>query len=126
KDINAHWSNIRYGVIFLAALVMVACQSVDAASSANSVSLDQLALNPPSISFGSVPVGQSQTQTATLTNSGSSTVTITKATITGTDFSLSGLSLSLTVAAGQSVTFNVNFAPSSSSADSGTLSLVVN
>src|SRR5207245_444684 len=110
---------------FLAALVMVAGQSVDAASSANSGSLTQVTLNPPSISFGSVPVGQSQTQPATVTNSSGSSVTIPQATVTGTGFSLSGLSLPLTLAASQSVAFNVKFAPSSGGIVSGTVSLVI-
>src|SRR5437660_6483382 len=125
KDFNTRWSNIRYGVIFLAALVMVAGQSMDAASPANSGSLTQVTLNPPSISFGSVLVGQSQTQPATVTNSSGSSVTIPQATVTGTGFSLSGLSLPLTLAASQSVAFNVKFAPSSGGIVSGTVSLVI-
>src|SRR2546425_2038589 len=82
-----------------------------------------LSATPSSISFGSVPVGQTQSQTATLTNSGGTNVTITQAPASGSAFSVRGLSLPLTLSAGQTTTVSVNFTPPSSGAQSGTVSL---
>jgi hypothetical protein len=86
----------------------------------------QLAANPGSLSFASVQVGSSQTQTATLTNSGSSGLTVSQATLTGASFTLSGLALPVTLAAAQSATFSVAFAPQSAGAASGSVSLTSN
>jgi hypothetical protein len=81
------------------------------ALSGTGVTQGQLAPNPASLSFGNVQVGSSKTLTETLTNSGGSSLTISAASATGSGFSLSGLSLPLTLSAGQSTTFNVQFAP---------------
>ena len=83
---------------------------------------------PSSLGFASLQVGNSQTLSATLTNSGGSDVTITQATILQTttassSFTLNGLSLPTTLAAGQSVTFSVTFAPLSSGAASASFSI---
>jgi Abnormal spindle-like microcephaly-assoc'd, ASPM-SPD-2-Hydin len=87
------------------------------------VSTAQLTVNPSSISFGSVPVGRSATQSLVLGNSGGSNLTVSQAAMTGSGFSLSGPAL-LTLAAGQSASFSVIFAPQSSGSVSGSLSLV--
>jgi len=84
----------------------------------------QLTVTPASLSFGSVQVGSSQTLSETLTNTGSSSVTVSQATVTGAGFSASGLSLPATLAAGQSATFNVMFAPQSGGTASGYLSVI--
>jgi hypothetical protein len=128
RDCNGRGSSLRYGLILLATLLLAACQSVDAAKgpvSATSVSPTQVTLNPASLSFGTVAVGQSQTRTVTVTNSSGSDNTISQAAVTGTGFSLSGPRLPLTLAAGQAVTFNLNFAPSSSEVDNGSISIVI-
>ena len=85
--------------------------------------LAQLTVTPASLSFGSVQVGSGQTLSETLTNIGGSSVTISQATVTGAGFSASGLSLPATLAAGQSTTFKVRFAPQSGGAVSGYLSV---
>jgi hypothetical protein len=46
-----------------------------------------------------------------LTNTGATSATVSTITLGGTEFSVSGLSLPASVAPGQSVTFNVTFAP---------------
>ena len=86
----------------------------------------QLAATPASLSFGTVQVGNSQSLSETLTNSGGASVTISQATATGAGFSVSGLSLPLTLAAGQSATFSVAFAPQSAGAVSGNVAIVSN
>jgi hypothetical protein len=83
------------------------------------VTAGALTVTPASIGFGSIPVGSSQKQSGTLTNSGGSNVTITQANTTGTGFSLTGLTLPLTLAAGQTATFSVAFAPQAAGAATG-------
>ncbi len=83
----------------------------------------QLVATPASVSLGNVQVGTNQTQQVTITNSGGTIVTISQATTIGTGFSASGLALPLTLAAGQSQSFNVTFAPQVAGTVSGSISL---
>jgi hypothetical protein len=83
----------------------------------------QLAATPASVSLGNVQVGTSQTQQVTITNSGGTSATISQATTTGTGFSASGLALPLTLAAGQSQSFTVTFAPQVAGTVSGSINL---
>jgi hypothetical protein len=83
----------------------------------------QLTVNPSSISFGSVPVSSGAMQLLVLGNSGGSNLTVSQAAMTGSGFSLSGPALPLTLAAGQSASFSVTFAPQSSGTVNGSLSL---
>jgi len=83
----------------------------------------QLALSPTSEAFGSITVGTKQSQTVTLTNNGGSTVNISQASISGSGFQLSGIATPLTLNASQSTTFTVAFAPQSTGAVSGTVTI---
>ncbi len=83
------------------------------------VASGKLAVNPASITFGSVNVGKTQTQTATISNSGLGDVTITHATISGTQFALTGLGLPLQLKAKQSATVQVSFTPAAGGAERG-------
>jgi hypothetical protein len=101
-----------------------------ASSSALTVSLagagvtaGALTVTPTSIAFGSIQVGSSQKQSATLTNSGGSNVTVTQATTAGVGFSVTGLTLPLTLAAGQSASFSVAFAPQAAGSATGSVAL---
>jgi len=85
-----------------------------------------LSANPSSVNFGTVEIGNTQTVLETLTNTGGSSVTITQGTLSGTGFSVNGLSLPLTLGAGQSASFNLQFAPQSAGAASGSLSITSN
>ena len=86
-----------------------------------------LTANPSSLSFGNVQVNNNQALAETLTNSGGSSVTISQAAVTGSGFTANGLNLPLTLAPGQSSrSFNVMFAPQSTGAASGNLSLTSN
>ena len=85
-----------------------------------------LSANPTSLAFGSVQVGNNTSLSETLTNSGGSSLTISAATASGSGFSLSGLSLPLTLTAGQSTSFMVLFAPTTSGAASGSVSITSN
>jgi hypothetical protein len=85
-----------------------------------------LTASPTSLAFGSVQVGSSSSLSETLTNSGGSSLTISAASASGTGFSLSGLALPLTLTAGQSTSFTVLFAPTTSGAASGSVSITSN
>ena len=90
------------------------------------IAAGQLASNPSSEAFGSVTVGGQQTASETVTNTGGTSVTISQAAVTGSGFSLSGLAIPATLAAGQSATFSVTFAPQATGSASGNLTLTSN
>jgi hypothetical protein len=83
----------------------------------------QFSVTPSAISFGSVAVGNSLLRTGTLTATGSS-VTVSSADWNGQGFSVSGISFPVTIAAGQSTSFNVTFAPQISGSISGSISFI--
>src|SRR5437899_254312 len=85
-----------------------------------------VSLSPTALSFGTVAMGTKSTQTVKLTNSGTASLTVSSDTLSGTGFSVSGLTFPLTVAAGQSASFSVAFAPAVSGSASGSLSLASN
>lgn len=73
--------------------------------------------------YGNVSVGSNSTQTLTFTNTGTGTVNITAAKISGTGFASSGGSPLTTILVGQSGTIQVRFAPPSTGAVTGTLTV---
>ncbi len=81
---------------------------------------------PSSVSFGNVVVGNSQLLSETLKNPGGSSIIVSQATITGSAYTISGLTLPLTLSAGQSFTFGINFAPTTTGTNSGSLLIVSN
>jgi Abnormal spindle-like microcephaly-assoc'd, ASPM-SPD-2-Hydin len=85
-----------------------------------------LALTPTSLSFGNVTIGGDAQLPVQIQNTGTGIVTISSATVTGTGYTLSNLSLPLTLTAGQSTSFTVTFAPTSSGTFNGTASLTSN
>lgn len=85
----------------------------------------QLASNPTSISFGTVPVGTSKSAAGTLTNSATYAVSVSQATVTGTGFRMSGLT-PMTLNPGQSASYSITFAPTSSGNVSGNLAISSN
>jgi hypothetical protein len=82
-----------------------------------------LSSSPTSLSFGTVQVGNTTSNFETLTNSGGSTVTISQASVTGAGFSVSGLTLPVSLAASQSITFSVSYAPATAGLVSGNLAV---
>jgi len=84
-----------------------------------------LAASSTSLSFGNVTVGSTSTpQTLTLSNMGTATVTVSQASITGPGFSIVGGMPSASIAAGQSMSAQVQFAPSSAGSATGSVSIV--
>jgi hypothetical protein len=85
----------------------------------------QLTLTPAELSFGNVPDGTTQTLPISIGASGAS-VTISSASSSSAQFVLNGASFPLTIAAGQTVSFNVAFTPTSSGNVSGAFSFASN
>jgi hypothetical protein len=83
----------------------------------------QLAASPLSMTFGNVQMGASQSLSVKLTNTGASSITISQATVTGAGFSMSGLTLPLALAAGQSRSFSISFAPTSGGTATGNVAI---
>ena len=93
--------------------------------SGTGVAAGDLTTSPTSISFGNVVVGSTSPQTETLKNTGGVNLTVTAATVSGAGFSYAGLSLPLVLAPNQASTFSASFAPTTTGASSGKLSLTV-
>ncbi len=92
----------------------------------NAVTPGALTATPSSFAFGSVQSGNTQTLPGTLTNSGGTSVTVSQASFTGGPYTLTGMTLPLTLAAGQSQSFSVAFAPTSAGAQNFNLSITSN
>jgi hypothetical protein len=88
--------------------------------SGSGTSSGALAISPGTLNFGSVTVGAKKTLPATLTANGAS-VTVKSASISSNEYSISGLALPKTLAAGQSISFSVTFAPKSSGSANASL-----
>jgi len=86
----------------------------------------QLSLNPTSLNFGSLTTDSSTTETVTLTNTGNSAVSISQITASGTGFSVSTLGFPFSLAAGQSTSFSVGFAPSTAGSFTGSVAVTNN
>lgn len=89
-------------------------------------STSTLAANAASIAFGNVPVNSSSTQSVVLTASGSASITVSTLAVSGTGFTLASTSLPVTLSPGQSLTINLNFAPSASGSATGQLAIASN
>jgi hypothetical protein len=86
----------------------------------------QLSASPASLSFGSLTTGTGATQSVTISNTGNSSVSISQISATGTGFTTSGITLPLSLAAGQSTSFSVSFAPTSTGSLAGSVTVVSN
>ncbi len=86
----------------------------------------KLSASPASLSFGSLTTGTSASQSLTLTNTGNSTVSISQVTASGTGFSASGIAVPLSLAAGQSTSLNVVYAPYSTGSGAGSVTVLSN
>jgi Abnormal spindle-like microcephaly-assoc'd, ASPM-SPD-2-Hydin len=85
-----------------------------------------LSANPASISFGSVIDGASASVPVTLTNTGTANVVISAHSITGTGFTLTGWSAPASLTPGQTTSFTVTFAPTTSGSATGSVSISSN
>ena len=97
-------------------------------SSASSTSSQSylLSASASSLNFGNTLVGSSASQAIALTNTGTASVNLSQVAITGAGFTVSGFTGAVTLAAGQSFSLNVSFAPAKAGSATGSLSLVSN
>src|SRR5271167_5202189 len=84
----------------------------------------QLTCVATKLQFGEVAVEQTSDKLTTITNSGTKPLTVLSAVSTGTEFRLNRLDLPLTLAASESFTFEITFAPQRSGPDYGSISIV--
>jgi Abnormal spindle-like microcephaly-assoc'd, ASPM-SPD-2-Hydin len=116
-------------LVLVAAGLLAGCGGGGTASSAipgKGVAVPgQLALSLSSSDFGSVAVGSSSVRTGVLA-ADSSPVTISSGSGSGNGFSISGISYPVTLAAGQSISFTVTFAPQTTGAVSDSISFISN
>ena len=82
-----------------------------------------LEVNPSSLTFTNITVGENSSQPFTITNTGNGTATISAITASGTGYTVSGFSLPLTLPAGQSANVNVVFEPPASGTYTGSVSI---
>jgi len=85
-----------------------------------------LSANPASLSFGSLTTGTSASQNVMVTNTGNSTVAISQIVASGTGFSTGSVSLPVSLAAGQSASFSITFAPVSAGSLTGSVTVTSN
>jgi len=101
--------SISFSIRLLSITVLLFCAAVPRVHARGTT--QQLSSSPANLRFGSVAITQSETQSVALTNNGQTGITISAVTASCSGFSVSGLNLPAVVAAGQSVTLSVNFAP---------------
>ncbi len=128
-------NNLNVFSILAACLVFGLCQTgcigLTGSSSSNPLlppgsKTPALTVSPTTLSFGTVALGTNTTQNIKLSNSGTATLTISNATTSGSGFSIVGGSPSLSIAAGQSQTIQVKFAPLAMGGSSGSLAVTSN
>jgi Abnormal spindle-like microcephaly-assoc'd, ASPM-SPD-2-Hydin len=95
--------------------------TMSVAESGTGTGTGALAVSPSALNFGSVTVGAKKSLPASLTANGAS-VTVRSASVSSTEYSVSGIALPKTLAAGQSISFTVTFAPKSSGSANANLS----
>jgi len=83
----------------------------------------QIAVSPSSVNFGNVVVGTNKSQAGTVSATGGP-VTVSAANVSGSEFSVTGFSFPFTLNAGQSASYNLNFAPSASGSTSATVTWI--
>jgi hypothetical protein len=84
----------------------------------------QLICDAVGLQLGEVVVGRASSKLVTITNRGRTSLTVLSAASTRPEFRPTGLDLPLTLAAGESFTFRVVFAPQRSGAADGSISIV--
>src|SRR5271167_1324249 len=121
----ARWDAV---VVLLALTVLVGCQGLSAGKSSTPApqqnnSPGSLGVNPLSLDFGSVPSASSKTLTLVATNNGTTDIAVSSVTFSAPQFSLSKPAIPITIAAGQSSTLSLVFAPTGVGSVAGSMTL---
>jgi Abnormal spindle-like microcephaly-assoc'd, ASPM-SPD-2-Hydin len=111
------------GLTVLLGAIAIGCGGGSGNGAHQDVAAGQLSVSPSTLAFGQVQVGQKVTKTGTI-KAGNARITVSSADWSGEGFSVTGISFPLTVAAGQSVPFNVTFAPQKGGSSSGKISFL--
>jgi Abnormal spindle-like microcephaly-assoc'd, ASPM-SPD-2-Hydin/Fibronectin type III domain len=85
-----------------------------------------ITVNPTSVNFGGVAVGQSVGQAMSITNSGSGTLTVSNVAATGSGFSITGATLPISLTAGQAANFVARMTPAAAGSVTGSLTITNN
>src|SRR5438094_1557466 len=109
--------------LFLAGVGLSGCGGYTTANTQSTSGSKTLSASPASLSFGNVSVGATATQSVTLKNTGTAAVSVSQTSVSGSAFSITKGTPLYSIAAGQSVTLQIRFAPSSSGGSSGTLTV---
>jgi hypothetical protein len=111
--------------ILLPLITIAEAENIPASrSGAHFASNQQLICDVAGLQVGEVVVGQASSKLVTITNRGRTSLTVLSAASTGAEFGLNGLDLPLTLAAGESFTFRVTFAPQNIGRAHGSVSIV--
>jgi hypothetical protein len=113
-------SHNRRASVFVSATLAIVCMSGCAGLAEP---FGQLSVTPGSLSI-TTAVGSTSSQVVIATNVGTSPIEVTQARVRGSGFSVGGLTLPATLAPGQSKSFSVKFAATTSSTVDGTLSII--
>jgi hypothetical protein len=120
-------------VVFLAFTMLAGCQGLSAGGKSNtappaqqSSSAGSLGASTLSLDFGSVAVASSKTLPLTMTNNGASQIAVSSVTFSGPEFTLSQPTIPVSIAAGQSSTWSVVFAPTSTGSITASMTITSN
>ncbi len=121
RRVAAWLSLIVVGVVVLG---LSGCGSIVQSPSSAQAAASSLTVNPSSVSFGSVAVGQTASASVTLTNSSSDAVQVSQIIVSGTGFQeVSTDTLPVSIDAGATYNVEVAFAPTTTGAASGQISV---
>ncbi len=115
---------LMLGAVLFFVLALAGCGGSQ--STSDSSSPGSLSVNPSTVAFGNIVVGNTTTKTAAIFNTGGSNVTISEAAVSGSGYGVAGINVPVTLSAGQSLSFTASFEPTSTGASNGTLSLTSN
>ena len=90
------------------------------------LAMNQLTVSPNTLHFGNVVIGQSETAMVVLTNNGPTNITVYSAKGSLPQFTASGVQLPLSLPAGQSVSLNATFSPTTTGWVQGTITFASN
>ena len=122
---NSFFSAIRVAILgFGIPFFLIGCAS---AISTAPPPKGSLSLSATSLNFNTVVVGKtSSTQTLSVTNSGDAPFTLETLTLKSQQFEITGPSVPRTILAGQTVSYTLSFAPTSSGNESTSLQITTN
>ncbi len=117
--------NLLAAALCVSGLVLSGCGALS--GGLNAALAGSLVPSTNTLSFGSVPVGQTMSSTVSLKNASADPVQISQINISGASFTIATLpSLPITIAGGASYPVNVKFAPAAVGTTAGDLTLVSN